>query len=425
MNSLEIGRQLRKAREELGHNLQKASRETKIRDYYLQALEEGKFEQLPSKAQVRGFIKGYARFLGLDENQILLAGLDEEKVGIDPGDGDVKAASGENEEQVEGRDRESVIAASFAKMGKLLKERREILDLSIEEISDRTHIAKRYIQWIENGDYLAFPSPTQARGMLNNYAGFLGLKQKALEQFGDALQTDFEERRESEQKIPKPYIPENRKIRLPKWAQRYLSVDILVGVGLTAILAIIFIWGLGQVLGIRADQTSPPTAPPLAEVLLPSASVIPSATASPTIELEEAEGNPEDTTEAESVPQITIQVANPSGVEVQIFPVTREWVRISVDGAIEFEGRITPRQNLIFSGNNEVIIFTGNAAAFRIFLNNRDLGFPGIEGEVIEMLFTREGLATPSPVPTATIDANILTETSSAFETEAASTPVD
>jgi len=61
MNPNEIGKTLKKAREALGIDLSKASRETHIRDFYLAALENGDFDHLPSSAQAKGFIRSYAR----------------------------------------------------------------------------------------------------------------------------------------------------------------------------------------------------------------------------------------------------------------------------------------------------------------------------------------------------------------------------
>ncbi len=64
------GEQLRKRREELGHTLQSAEEQTKIRKLYLQALENEDFAVLPPRIYATGFVKNYARFLGLDEKQL-------------------------------------------------------------------------------------------------------------------------------------------------------------------------------------------------------------------------------------------------------------------------------------------------------------------------------------------------------------------
>lgn len=63
------GEDLRVRREELGYSLQKVEDETKIRKVYLEALENENFSVLPPKVYSVGFVKNYARFLGLDVNQ--------------------------------------------------------------------------------------------------------------------------------------------------------------------------------------------------------------------------------------------------------------------------------------------------------------------------------------------------------------------
>lgn len=68
----DIGEKLRKARERLGLTLDEAERATRIRVHHLERLERGEFDSLPSPAQARGFLNNYARFLGLDTDQIML-----------------------------------------------------------------------------------------------------------------------------------------------------------------------------------------------------------------------------------------------------------------------------------------------------------------------------------------------------------------
>jgi cytoskeletal protein RodZ len=43
-----------------------------LRKHYLKALEEGDYNALPSSMQGRGMLSNYAKFLGLDEENLLL-----------------------------------------------------------------------------------------------------------------------------------------------------------------------------------------------------------------------------------------------------------------------------------------------------------------------------------------------------------------
>ena len=62
----EIGATLREARERRQLTYEQVEAETKIRAKYLRALEEEEFDSLPSGTYVRGFLRAYASYLGLD-----------------------------------------------------------------------------------------------------------------------------------------------------------------------------------------------------------------------------------------------------------------------------------------------------------------------------------------------------------------------
>ena len=62
----EIGNSLREARLRRRVEFAEAEQATKIRVKYLRALEEEQFELLPSQTYVKGFLRTYAEYLGLD-----------------------------------------------------------------------------------------------------------------------------------------------------------------------------------------------------------------------------------------------------------------------------------------------------------------------------------------------------------------------
>ena len=67
----ELGNRLREARESQGLSLQQAEETTRIRLVFLEALEEERFDELPGDVYARGFIRNYAQFLGLDQQELL------------------------------------------------------------------------------------------------------------------------------------------------------------------------------------------------------------------------------------------------------------------------------------------------------------------------------------------------------------------
>ena len=62
----EIGHSLREARVRQGLDWSQVELATKIRAKYIRALEEEQFELLPTGTYVKGFLRSYADFLGLD-----------------------------------------------------------------------------------------------------------------------------------------------------------------------------------------------------------------------------------------------------------------------------------------------------------------------------------------------------------------------
>lgn len=66
-----IGRALQRAREGRGKTLEEASRETRIRTEYLQALERERFDRLLGDVYARGFLRSYSSYLGLDADRVL------------------------------------------------------------------------------------------------------------------------------------------------------------------------------------------------------------------------------------------------------------------------------------------------------------------------------------------------------------------
>jgi hypothetical protein len=62
----EIGNSLREARMRQGLDFPQVELATKIRAKYIRALEEEEFDVLPSGTYIKGFLRSYADFLGLD-----------------------------------------------------------------------------------------------------------------------------------------------------------------------------------------------------------------------------------------------------------------------------------------------------------------------------------------------------------------------
>ena len=67
-----LGKYLKAERELRNLSLEEAAKFTKIGKQFLRAIEEDKYDLLPPATYVKGFLTAYARYLGLDPNDVLL-----------------------------------------------------------------------------------------------------------------------------------------------------------------------------------------------------------------------------------------------------------------------------------------------------------------------------------------------------------------
>ncbi len=378
------------ARIALGVSIEAAATATRIKRHYLEWLEQGQLDKFPSPAQAQGFGRAYASFLGID-NPGQRGAASQIKSPAEPAPAVDHAAA----EQI------------FAALGARLKFSRERLGLSLPDTASHTHIPEHYLGYMEAGDFGAFPSPVQARGMLSNYAAFLGTEEnELLLQFAEGLQAGHQARAAADTSRPRA---RRRPWRLlPSWLAPYLSREIVLIALLSSGLTAIFLWSTGQVLSVQGQLTPQPTAPPLGQAVLSSPTPEPSATEAslaPQPELPVlVEAPPEEATPVAITPE-----AGQGPIQVFLIVRQRTYLRVIVDGVEQFDGRAAPGANLSFSGQQTVSVAVGNGAAVQAYYNQTDLGALGIQGEAISITFTPEEVTTPTatvasgpPTPTAT-----------------------
>ena len=389
--SANVGQQLRQARQAKNLSLQQISRATYIRVIYLEALEAGQLDRLPSLAQARGFLRTYANQLGLPADE-LLAGLKGERTGPLPD---------ELPSPVETIPHVDTAENFFAEVGQTLRQHRELLGLKLEDIERQTRIRTHYLQALEAGNLDALPSPVQGRGMLNNYAAFMGLdSDPLLLKFADGLQARLTARRG-----PRVGQPGSRGAestlrlggRAASW-RRFLSSDLLFGGALGIGLLLFVVWGAIRISSLGSEEQTDATAPAIVDVLAPEDTATPTPTpGTPGAEIT-PENNPETNGEATLFPEIQLPL-NENAVQLYIVVRQRAWMRITVDGTIEFEGRVIPGNAYTFSGEDTIELLTGSGSALQVFYNQTDLGPIGLFGEVVQRTFTPNEII----LPTATI----------------------
>lgn len=78
VSTMTLGERLKKIRSDKRMSLSEVSRATRIRADYLENIEEGNYEKLPVDVYVKGFLRSYAEFLGVDE-EVLIKMYEKEK----------------------------------------------------------------------------------------------------------------------------------------------------------------------------------------------------------------------------------------------------------------------------------------------------------------------------------------------------------
>lgn len=78
VKSLTLGEKMKKARNDKRITLSEISRNTKIQIEYLESLESGDYKQLPADVYVKGFLKSFAEYVGVNE-EYLIKSFNKEK----------------------------------------------------------------------------------------------------------------------------------------------------------------------------------------------------------------------------------------------------------------------------------------------------------------------------------------------------------
>ena len=285
----------------------------------------------------------------------------------------------------------------FREIGQIMQSRRRMMELNLSDIENFTNLKRAFLISIEEGRFGELPSTVQGRGMLNNYAKFLGMEESAvMDMYGKALQLQRDERQSKQRQAAAP--PVSVKINLPEKWRRILNLDLIVGGILIIGLFVFIIWGAVQVFS--ASDGEPTEAPSISEVL--------QITATPAVT--QAAETPDAETEATDIPGVVIAQSTPTTVAtvnaapLQLYIIThdRAFVDIVVDGEETFRGRVSPENVYTYSGNDSISLLTGNAAALEIYFNQEYLGKLGGIGEVVDIDFTLAGLFTSTPQPAGT-----------------------
>ena len=279
----------------------------------------------------------------------------------------------------------------FTDLGRQLRERREMLSLTVEEVERHIHVRAVFLRALEQGALDELPSPVQTRGMFVNYASFLDLDvDSLLLRFADGLQARHRERHPQKPTRGGP-IKVNEKV--PSLST-FIAGDLLIGGGVIILLILFTIWGVSRVVVMRSQYYPQVTAPAISNILVETSQP---AAQSQLVTLIPAQDTPATATPLATV--ITSTLPSNINVELNIVAVERTYMRVTADGKIQFDGQAVPDTAYSYEAKNQVEVLVGSASALSITYNGNNLGLMGTFGQVVDNIYSAQGVVTPTATP--------------------------
>lgn len=297
-------------------------------------------------------------------------------------------------------------------LGRLLREAREARQITLAEAEQALRIRRRILVAFEDGVFdLPDSSAVQLRGLLGNYARYLGLDDAGvLEQFAQVRQGEQRRQRRARRRRPGRQQPESQTQAAPqrepgggeglllrrRRRRNFLGALVVLALGVAALGVIAFV--TMQIL--EEPESLPPPDREVPQLVAP--------TPPPTVRALQGDVAAPDLAPLRSQRQIA-QNWNGSGVLVTVEAAQRTWLRLAADGEEEFAGMLRPGEHVEVAARGEIQLRAGNAEALLITWNGQERDVPGLRGQMVEMVFTRSGVTIegalafgPTPVFTAT-----------------------
>ena len=254
-------------------------------------------------------------------------------------------------------------------IGDILRAKRQEKKISISDISAETKINKKYLQALEDNNYLLIPSQVFAKGFLKAYSNFLGLDTKELL---DEL-SHYYKSREEEKKTLSPASKMSKIISMPKISipptiaeiskikiDRNIAYIVLFSIMILVFLFSAYVYVTAHYKGLVSIKTNPPATDKIDETQLK---------------------------EEKPPAMIPKKSAIPAGkVEVILETVGRSWVSVSSGEKMLYSGTLGPDAKLRFIGG-EITVKAGNGGSVNVYVNGKPLGIMGEEGVVVERTY--------------------------------------
>ncbi len=305
-------------------------------------------------------------------------------------------------------------------LGEYLKEKRETLDITVEELASQTRIPIRYIKAIEEDRFDQLPNPVSAKGFLRSYAESVGVDFSVItESFAQYKPSGVPYDQTENQDNFLSYLHVRKSIRGPFPRKIVFSVVgviafLLVLVGLLSNNGrdVAFLSPSPLELEEAVEQGGPPvfSESPLFSGEEEGAGETPMAEADSSADVEDllpqnessAATNenhetlvarvdpsvPEDNIQGPPAPDLAQTPGEGPAAIIKTHTLFLEaseasWVQVTIDDSDVREALLQPQDTVKWTADKKFLLTLGNAGGVRVELDGRDLGPLGPSGEVV------------------------------------------
>lgn len=301
-------------------------------------------------------------------------------------------------------------------IGTYLRRLRKEQSISLEEVAANTYIRASLLKALEEAKEESLPEPVYIQGFIRRYADFLELDGNALamsfpielppidlsDQLLDAeviggkkydVNNDSEPSKEESASLLK-------KFSLPPLPEEFSLSSIpflpyIVSITLIAVVGILYLLNRPQTSPsvVQNQPSSTVQQKPVEKTPTPAtpknnSDSLTSSTPSPT-PAQPVAATPNNTT-PNTERNIVLNTAPNTPIQVSAQFQDDSWMRVTVDGKVEFEGVISKGTQQSWSAKERIVIRAGNAGGVLVSVNNQEAKALGEAGRVAQVTFTPE-----------------------------------
>jgi cytoskeleton protein RodZ len=277
-------------------------------------------------------------------------------------------------------------ATANEKIGDVLREAREAIDASLDDISALLKIRSDHLQALENDDFERLPGSVYAIGFIRTYATHLGLNAgELIERYKAAVAV--------------PHLEDQGPN--PQTDVEPISGALKIAIGVMAVFVVYILWLIAGGAG-DDKNTRIASAPIVATAPSPSATPVSPSISSPSTVSKTTEKPAAETTaanvppvvasdqnldvpvEASAIEPLVAPSAPVEDADIEIRAARRTWMRIeSAEGQVLFSSIIRPGEGFKLESSDGYTLATRDAGALEFYVNDKAVGAVGRRGQIL------------------------------------------